>query len=150
MKSLFERSRYLTLIASVALLIASLSAFIWGAFKTINTISIMLNSRGQDGSISFFLLQLVDIFLIAMVFYIFAVDIYELFIARLDLPEWMLSQNLHELKAKLSSLIILVMGVKFLELVVEEKDPLNTLYLALAIAVVSAALIAFSYLGEKD
>jgi uncharacterized membrane protein YqhA len=39
---------------------------------------------------------------------------YELFINKLALPDWMLAHNLHELKSKLGGVIVLVMVVKFL------------------------------------
>jgi uncharacterized membrane protein YqhA len=60
------------------------------------------------------------------------------------------ADNLHDLKAKLSSVIILVMAVTFLEHIVEWKNPRDTFYFNLAVAVVSAALIAFSHFGAKD
>ena len=150
MKALFEKTRYLSLIAVVALLIAAFSSFIWGAIKTYSAIAAMFASLGQDKLISLYLIQLVDIFLISITLLIFAVSIYELFIGDLDLPEWMLAHNLHDLKARLSSLAILVLAMKFVEKVFEGLASLQTLYLGLAIAVVSAVLIAFSYFGSKD
>ena len=74
---------------------------------------------------------------------------YELFVGGLNLPDWMLAHNLHELKTKLSNVIILVMAVKFLEHLVEWKNPDESLYFAIAVSVVAATLIAFSYFGEK-
>jgi uncharacterized membrane protein YqhA len=62
----------------------------------------------------------------------------------------MMAHNLHELKAKLSSVIILVAAVLFVEYLIEGKDALQLLYLGAAVTLVSAALIAFSVLGEKD
>ncbi len=47
------------------------------------------------------------------------------------LPEWMVAHNLHDLKARLSSLAILVLAIKFVEKVFEGQDPLQTLYLGL-------------------
>ena len=150
MKSLIEKTRYLSLIAVIALLVAALSSFIWGAIKTYSTISIMVASLGQDKLISLYLIQLVDIFLISIALVIFAVSIYELFVGDLDLPEWMVAHNLHDLKARLSSLAILVLGMKFVEKVFEGLAPLQALYLGAAIALVSAALIAFSHFGKND
>ena len=69
-----------------------------------------------------------DIFLIATVLFIFAMGMYELFIEKINLPEWLIINNLHDLKAKLSSVIILVMGITFLKHLVEWTDPQGTLY----------------------
>jgi len=150
MKSLIEKTRYLSLIAVLSLLLASLTSFVWGAIKTFNAVTIVFTSVGQNKLISLYLIQLVDYSLIAIALLIFAFSIYELFIDDLDLPEWMVAHNLHDLKARLSSLAILVLALKFVEKVFEGQDPIQTLYLGLAIAAVSAALIAFSYFGSKD
>ena len=52
-----------------------------------------------------------DTFLIATGLLVFSVSLYELALGELNLPDWMLAHNLHELKSKLSSIIILVMAV---------------------------------------
>ena len=150
MKILFERTRYLALIAVLSLLIASLSSFIWGAIKTYQAISAIVSSLGSDKQISLYLIQLVDIFLISIALLIFAFSIYELFVGDLKLPEWMVAHNLHDLKARLSSLAILVMALKFVEKVFEVQEPLELLFQGLAIAIVSTVLIAFSYFGIKE
>jgi uncharacterized membrane protein YqhA len=54
------------------------------------------------------------------------------------------------LKAKLSSVIVLVMAVKFMEKMFEWKDPTATLQFAASITLISAALVALSYFGKKD
>jgi uncharacterized membrane protein YqhA len=62
----------------------------------------------------------------------------------------MLAHNLYELKTKLSSMIVLVMAVKFLQKVVDAKEAGDLLQFGAAIALVSAVLIAFGYFGKKD
>ena len=42
------------------------------------------------------------------------------------------------------------MAIVFLEQLVVWQDPQATLYYGIAVAVVTAALIAFSYFGERD
>jgi uncharacterized membrane protein YqhA len=76
--------------------------------------------------------------------------LYELFIGEINVPEWMLAHNLYELKAKLSSMIVLVMAVKFLQKLLDTKDANDLLLRGLATAVMSAVLIAFGYFGKKD
>jgi len=150
MKTIIEKTRYLNIIAVIALMIATVDAFVLGLIKTYKAIHAIFATGGRDPLILFYLIQLVDTFLVAIVLYIFAVSIYELFIGKLDLPDWMLAHNLHDLKAKLSSVIILVAAVRFVESLIEGNDALQLLYMGGAVAVVSAALIAFSVLGEKD
>ena len=150
MKYILERSRYLTLIGILSLLIASFTAFAWGTIKTVTTTLLVIRSLGTDSSITIELIEIIDIFLISTTILIFAASLYELFIGKLDLPEWMLAHNLYELKNKLSSMIVLVMAVKFLQKLIDIKDGTELLQRGIAVAVVSAALIAFGYFGKKD
>lgn len=150
MKVILERSRYLALIGVFSLLIASFSAFIWGTIKTVFTTLLVIQSLGSNAAITVELIEIIDIFLIATTILIFAASLYELFIGKLDLPEWMLAHDLYELKAKLSSMIVLVMTVKFLQKLIEAKDAAELLQRGIATAVVAAVLIAFGYFGKKD
>jgi uncharacterized membrane protein YqhA len=150
MSKLLEKSRYLAMIGVLALLVSALAAFGWGILKTWFAIELIVSSLGKDATITVELIEVVDAFLIATALLIFAASLYELFIGELAMPGWMLAHDLHELKAKLSSMIILVMAVKFLEKLVVVKDPAGLLQIGLAIAVIAAALIAFGHFGGKD
>lgn len=150
MKGILERSRYLAGIGVISLLVASFSAFAWGTIKTVLTTLLVIRSLGSDSSITIELIEIIDIFLIATAILIFAASLYELFIGKLDMPEWMLAHDLYELKAKLSSMIVLVMGVKFLQKLIEVKDATELMQRGIATAVVAAVLIAFGYFGKKD
>jgi uncharacterized membrane protein YqhA len=150
MARLLQSARYISLLGVLSLLLASIAAFVWGAAKTVNAVAIIITSYGQDEFIPVSLIEIVDSLLIATALFVFAVSMYELFIDKLDLPEWMRARNLYELKDKLGGVVILVMVVKFLEHLVEWKDAYNSLLFAIAIAVVSAALIALSYVSKKE
>jgi uncharacterized membrane protein YqhA len=150
MKFVLEKSKYLALIGVVALLFASVAAFAWGTLKTVSTISLVISSLGRDKAITVEFIEIVDSFLIATALLIFTVSLYELFIDKLDLPEWMLAHDLHELKTKLSSMVVLVMAVKFLEKLLDVKDAASLLQIGTATALMSAVLIAFGYFGKKD
>jgi len=150
MKKLFEKSIYLIIIPALVLLVTSVFALLWGTVKAIKVWSLMISSFGQDTAISLGMIQLVDAFLIAVILFIFAVSVYELFIGDLALPSWMAVRNLDELKVKLGSVIVLVMAVRFVEHLFEEHaTPLDVVYYAIATALVAAALIAFGYFTEK-
>ena len=150
MKNILEKSRYLAIIGIVSLLVAALAAFGWGTLRTVHAVILVIESLGTDVAITIEFIEIVDSFLIATAILIFAVSLYELFIGDLDLPEWMLAHNLYELKAKLSSMVVLVMGVKFLQKLVDYKDTADLLRVGLSIAAVSAVLIAFGYFGKKE
>lgn len=150
MGKLMEKTRYLGYIGVFSLLFAALAAMGWGVVKTINAISIIITSYGKDPYIAVLLIEVVDSFLIATALYVFSVSMYELFIDKLNLPNWMLAHDLLELKEKLGGVIVLVMVVKFLEHLVEWKDPNASLFFAISVAVVSASLIALGYFGRKE
>jgi uncharacterized membrane protein YqhA len=149
MKRLLENGRYLVLIAVIAAFIASAADFLWGAYKTVILIADLIASRGNASGASARFIALMDVFLIAAGLYIFAVAMYELFIDDLTLPEWLVVRNIREIKTLLSSIIILVLGITFLEHVIEWTDPQGVLQTGIGIAVVIAALIAFNYFGER-
>jgi uncharacterized membrane protein YqhA len=150
MKFILERSKYLALVGVIALLFAAVAAFAWGTLKTVDTISLVLSSMGRDKAITVEFVEIVDSFLIATALLIFAVSLYELFIDKLDLPDWMLAHDLYDLKTKLSSMIVLVMAVKFLEKLLDVKDAKALMQIGIATALMSAVLIAFGYFGKKD
>ncbi len=150
MNRLLESSKYLTLFAVLSLILAALGAFVWGTLTTYTTLMLIVTTGGTDPLITVALIEIMDTFLIATGLLVFSVSLYELALGELNLPDWMLAHNLHELKSKLSSIIILVMAVKFVQKLVETKNYQDLLYYALAISIVSAVLIAFSYFGKKD
>jgi uncharacterized membrane protein YqhA len=105
MTKLLEKTKYIALVAVFFLLATTLFAFGWGALKAVTTISTIIVSSGKDPEIEVSLITVIDAFLIAIALYVFTVSIYELFVADLNLPDWMIAHNLDELKAKLSGVI---------------------------------------------
>jgi len=150
MKFILEKSRYLAIVGVISLLVAAVAAFAWGTLKTFHAVMLVIETMGRDAGITIEFIEIIDSFLIATAILIFTVSLYELFIGEINVPEWMLAHNLYELKAKLSSMVVLVMGVKFLQKILEVKNATDLLQTGLAIAVVSAVLIAFGYFGKKD
>ena len=150
MANLIEKLRYLALVGITSLLVATVAATGWGAMKTVKVVMTIVLTYGQGTSIAHDLIELVDAFLIAVALFIFAVSLYELFIGKLNLPNWMLAHNWYELKAKLSGVIVLVMAVKFLEQVIIWQNAYETLLFGVAISIFSAVLIALSYFNVQD
>ncbi len=150
MSKVLEKSRYLAIIGVIALLVATVAAFAWGTFQTFYAVMLIAESLGADAGITVALVQIVDSFLVATTLLIFAASLYELFIAEVALPEWMLAHNLHDLKVKLGSMLVLVMAVKFVEKLVEVKNYDDLLKFGAAVTMVSAVLIAFGHFGHND
>lgn len=149
LKALLEKSKYITLIAVFSLLAASLVAFVLGLIQSARILIDLFSNFSINGTDIIPLIEIMDIFLIATVLLIFAFGLYELFIGPLKLPEWLIIKNLHDLKTKLSSIVIMVMAIIFLKHLVQWEDPQGTLFFGLAVAVVAAILIAFNQTGDK-
>lgn len=132
------------IIAVVFLLVAAVAAFIWGSIQAVTTIIDLINANGKDPTAAVNFIALMDKFLIATALYVFGVSLYELFIADVALPDWLVVHDLHDLKTKLSSVVILVMATTFLEHLLDWENPSDTLLFGIAIALVSATLIAFN------
>lgn len=150
LKKILEQSRFLVLIAVACLLLAAFAAFGWGALKTWHVVLKLFGSGGEDAATGIHLVELMDTFLIATALLIFAHGLFELFIEPIEKPAFLVVTNLHDLKAKLASVIVLVLAVNFLLHFVEWKDSRETLFFGIAAALVSTSLIAFGHFGEKD
>lgn len=150
MKRILENSRYIILIVVAAAFFSMAAAVIWSVFEKVSVIlNLLSNYKGASATIATFV-QLMDIFLIVAVLYIFTVAIYELFIGDLNLPGWLLIHNFDELKTVLSNVVILIAAVSFLKYFLERNDPLATLLYSLAITVVSLALILYRRHTRED
>lgn len=150
MKNILEKARYLAYLGILPLLLAAAVAFLWGALKTFEVVILVFSSLGTDQGITVGFIKVVDIFLIATAILIFTLSLYKLFIGDITAPEWMLAGDLYELKGKLSSMVVLVMAVKFLEIFIQDIEGSELLLKAISVALVSAVLIAFGYFGARN
>jgi uncharacterized membrane protein YqhA len=154
MKTIIEKSKYLGILAVVPLLITFILALFWGIVQSVKAWILIISSVGQSSDIILSILKLIDTFLVAIVLYILAASIYKLFVSDVVLPSKLVAKSLPELKSKLSSVIVLVMAVHFVEFLFEDAmEGLEILWVAIAISVVAIVLIAFSYFGvphEKE
>ncbi len=150
MKWIIEKSRYLALIGVFGLLAGALLSFFYGAYKTVEAFKdTVLNYASNDYKL-IVLFDCLDSFLVAVAMLVISISLYELFIGKLDVPDWMLVQNLSELKAKFGFVIVPVIAVKFLQKLLSSESALDTLYYGIAVALVSFSLTIFNYIGEKE
>ena len=141
------RSRYLMLIAVLGSFAASVTLLIYGALETLITIGQTLTapvSSANSKQLILSCIEVVDLFLLATVFYITALGLYELFIdERIKVPDWLEIHTIDDLKTKLTSVIVVVLSVLFLSEVVKWNGGTNILPLGAGIALVIAALTYF-------
>jgi uncharacterized membrane protein YqhA len=89
-------------------------------------------------------IKLVDVVLLATVLQIMAIGLYGLFIdSRLPVPAWLRIDHIDALKHKLTGVVIIVLGVVFLEQAISWDGQRNLLPFGVAIAAVVLALSYF-------
>jgi len=154
LKFCLEKGKYVILLAVVSTFLASVATFIWGTVRMItNVVSLIAGLITHEGGHSGVqMIASLDSILLAIVLYIFSVAIYELFFGKINVPDWLVIENLDGLKEKLASVIILILAVTFLEHLVEWKDAKETLMFGISIAAVLIALVFYMQhkKGEKD
>ncbi len=99
----------------------------------------------------------IDLYLMAIVMFIFGFGVYELFISKIDVAEKsatskiLIVHSLDELKDKLAKVIVMVLIVSFFQRVLhtEYKDALEMLYFALSILALSIGLYFLHHGGKK-
>jgi|WetSurMetagenome_2_1015567.scaffolds.fasta_scaffold416320_1 uncharacterized membrane protein YqhA len=85
-------------------------------------------------------IKIIDIFLVATVFYIIALGFYELFIAKAPLPGWLKICDLDDLKDKLLGLVVIALAVVLLGEALTWDKTANILSFGLAVAAGIAAI----------
>jgi uncharacterized membrane protein YqhA len=168
LEKLFEgtlwRSRYVVLLAVVFGLIGAFVLFIVASMDiygvaayTFNTIITHAHPEHFHEDIVAGIIGAVDLYLIAVVMFIFSFGLYELFISEIDEAEnekgskILAISSLDQLKDKIAKVIIMVLVVNFFQRVLhtEFKTPLEMLYFALAIAALAVGLYFLGMVGKK-
>jgi len=159
------RSRFVVILAVVFGLLGAFVLFvvasmdIWGvAVYAFNTIVTGAHPAKFHEDIVAGIIGAVDLYLIAVVMFIFAFGLYELFIS--DIDEAMGDGNsskilaitsLDQLKDKIAKVIVMVLVVNFFQRVLhtEFTTPLEMLYFAISIAFLSIGLYFLGKVGKK-
>lgn len=94
-------------------------------------------------------LQMVEGYLLAAILIIFALGLYELFIARIDVvgspedtPRTLIIRSVDDLKERLGRVVVLALVIEFFQqsLGLEHGKPIDLLYMAVGILLIGAAL----------
>lgn len=150
---LLAKSRYLVLLAVVGSMLGMIALFGYGLYDLLHVLYKSFDRLSDEKlakELTFAVIEVIDIFLLGTVCYITALGLYELFIDdTLDLPQWLQINNLDDLKNKLTSVIIVVMGVSFLSQVISWDGQRNLMLVGFPIAAVIAALTWFLRFSTK-
>ena len=143
MQALLNQARYLVLIAVAGLTVLSVATFAWAIAKTVKLFGALLDG-GWRGDVALVdLLGVIEMYLLAIVQRIGAIGLYELFVGDLDVPNWLEVTSLDDLKKSIVDVLVVFLGVKGIEGLVEAERPLDALMLVGATAALIVALSLF-------
>ena len=167
MEKLFEaaiwRSRFIVLLAVIFGLLGAIVLFvvasmdIWGvATYTFTTIVTHAHPEDFHEDIVAGIIGAVDLYLIAVVMFIFSFGLYELFISDIDEAngkngsQILAIHSIDELKDKIAKVIVMVLVVNFFQRVLHTDftTPLEMLYFALSIAALAVGLSFLNKVGK--
>ena len=138
-------TRYMVLLAVWSLLLVAMAVWVLGAFATFATLwsAVQLATRGElvGHEPALAALNLVVIMLEAVVFYLVGIGLYHLFIAPIALAARLGIDTLDQLEGRIVGVIAVLIGVIFLEHLVEERDPVNMLLYGAAVTLTLPPLI---------
>jgi uncharacterized membrane protein YqhA len=138
-----ERMLLVVLVPVVGLAVTAAITFVWGIAKTYDFAKLLVD-EGADSELAVVeVLEIIDVFLLAIVVLILAVGLFELFIADLPAPDWLVVKDLSALKSKVSDVIVLLLGIKFLEKAITTEHPEDLVWYAIAFTLVGGLLIVF-------
>ncbi|HUC60047.1 MAG TPA: YqhA family protein [Streptosporangiaceae bacterium] len=157
----FERflsfSRLLTLIPVIFLLFDAAGSFIYGSDILIRTADGDLGEPSRIGGRLGIFLIVMDTFLVGATLLIAAFGFYELFVIRKErpghlhwLPSWLVMRDLEDLKARVTSMLILVAAITFVDILVESHDERGILFLGIGVAVIIVGLTIFLRFGRRE
>lgn len=145
MKRVLGYSRFIVLIAVIGFAALSIATFIWGAAKSILLFDNLLEGKWRDEASLVKVLQITDTYLLAVVQMIVALGLYELFVGKLELPEWLIITSLDDLKKKVVDVLVVFVAVKGVEELFSDHSSADMLRTVGAVAILIAALTFFKW-----
>ena len=144
LKRILEKSRFLVVIAVIGSLAATVTLLVFGIYEIGEVLWKIPKGAIDSKTVVLKFIETVDAFLLATVFLLIAIGLYELFVdSTLEVPAWLEIKTLDDLKAKLVGTVIIVLGVIFLGNTARWAGGTEILYLGGGVAAVIAALTYF-------
>lgn len=146
-------SRFIVLLAVSAVLLVAISLFLLGAIQAVASVwgawadVFAGDLRSTHMTVEF--LEIVSVMLKAVVFYLIGVGLYSLFVAPLNITISLGVQTLYDLESKIVSVVVVILGVTFLQHFILWEDPLATLQFGGAMALAVVPLVLFQRYAHK-
>lgn len=152
--AIIGRSRYVVVIAVVAVMLLSISLFLLGTISAVQSVirswrELIMHGNTGGTELVVETLAVIGVMLRAVVFYIIGVGLYSLFIQPLNLTTALGVETLADLEAKVISVVVVILAVRFLQEFVQWRQPVELAYFGGTMAMVIAALVLFQYNGRR-
>lgn len=149
---LIGHTRFVVLVAVVAVLMVAISLFVLGAIEAIVTVwQAWVNTFQGDQAphLSADFLGIVIIMLEAVVFFLIGVGLYSLFIAPLNLAIALGVETFNDLEERVISVVVAVLAVTFLQHFIRWEAPRETLQFGAALALAVTSLVLFQRYSHR-
>lgn len=146
-------SRFIVLLAVIAVLLVAVSLFLLGTIQAVAGVwkawKDVFEGHVHSTRLTVEFLEIVSVMLKAVVFYIIGVGLYSLFVAPLNITISLGVETLYDLESKIVSVVVVILGVTFLQHFILWKDPLSTLQFGGAMALAVVPLVLFQRYAHK-
>jgi uncharacterized membrane protein YqhA len=147
--------RFFIIIAVVCSFLASILILVYGGLLTFHSATQILGQGEISSKIGkklvVSMIEVIDLFLLGTVFYITSLGLYELFIdEHIEVPKWLEIRTIDDLKARLISVVVVVLGVVFLGQAVSWDGESNLLNFGASVGFVIASLTFFLNTTHRD
>lgn len=140
-----SRSRFVVLLAVGGCFVLAMLLLIYSAIGAVELALVALQGQTSGKKLAVAAIEYVDLFLLATVFYIIALGLYELFIDdTIAVPAWLEIHDLDDLKTKLLGVVVTVLGVLFLGQIVTWDGQRDLLGYGVSIAAVIGAVTFYT------
>jgi uncharacterized membrane protein YqhA len=144
---LFGTARLVMLVGIASLIAAATTLLLFGAVSTYRHIAMIVAPAGAEltnREVFLASIKLVDLVLLATVLEVVAIGLFALFIdSNIPVPSWLKKDGVDGLKNKLAGIVVVMLGVLFLEQVITSATGPDLLPLGIAIGIVIVALSYF-------
>lgn len=142
--AVLESARLLVAIGSLISLLLGSACFVWALLKGVAFVRLLIRGGRSEDLALVKLFESIDVILIGTVLLIIGLGLWELFIGDLELPPSLTTDSFDDLKAKISTTLILVLVVRFLETVVSRPAADELLQFGAAVTLVGGLLLVFA------
>jgi uncharacterized membrane protein YqhA len=148
------RSRFIVLLAVIAVMLVAISLFLLGTIEACVNVwrawEQVMHGELRSTRLTVQFLEIVSAMLKAVIFYMIGVGLYSLFISPLNLTVSLGVQTLNDLESKIISVVVVILGVTFLEHFIAWEAPLVTLEFGAAMALAIVSLVYFQRSSHID